>query len=161
MLAISFLCICIHVLSSVDDDHDGNDYDDDQINPPENIKGKRRRTRKRLTCSYDNQFSTNTLFVIVNTYIEIIGALFRFCTTNIVKNNNNIVCAYQRKRTNETEKSRNANISQVYICTQRDKRTRQNKVKELLFSRKLMLFNSKVHIEQHLDQISIHLLIRI
>ncbi len=42
MLAISFLCICIHVLSSVDDDHDGNDYDDDdQINPPENIKGKR------------------------------------------------------------------------------------------------------------------------
>ncbi len=42
MLAISFLCIYIYVLSSVDDNHDGNDYYDDQINPPENIKGKKK-----------------------------------------------------------------------------------------------------------------------
>jgi len=65
------LCIYIYVLSSVDDD-DNNDYDDDKISPPENIKGRRKKKKwqKRLTCPCDNQFLPNTLFVIVNIYLN-------------------------------------------------------------------------------------------
>ncbi len=96
-------------MSSVDNDHGGNDYDDDQINPPENIKEK-----KRLTYSCDNQFSTNTLFVMVNMYIEIIGALFSFLHNEYCKNNNNIVCIYIRER--ERTRPRRAEMQTSLKC---------------------------------------------
>ncbi len=129
-------------MSSVNDD-------DDQIRPPENIKKKE--GRKRLTYSCDNQFLSNTYCVMMNICLNNRCTSFAFCLANIVKT---IIISFVYIRERDGEEQKCKHRSSVYMYPT-GKRTGENKVKKLLFSRKLTLLNRKVH-NEHLYQISIY-----
>jgi hypothetical protein len=108
-----------------------------------------------LTYSCDNQFLSNTYCVMMNICLNNRCTSFAFCLANIVKT---IIISFVYIRERERTRWRRAEMQTSLKCIYMyptGKRTGQNKVKKLLFSRKLTLLNRKVH-NEHLYQISIY-----